>query len=227
MEKSATSGEKKKVKSSFVIGDVGAYVEKYGTLSRPGRVKRLLFVAQNSSEGEQSVAFGELAVKEAKEGSDTALYKECVGALKAGSGGSSSEPVDGLWIESTDSRCRERQERLESELAAKRSSLNKEAIWQAYCGLGDYFVERGEASHALKCFVRMRDYSTSSRRTAASPRRTRGSSPSSGTGARASTPRAPCGRPGTGSSCSGPTSCTSRAFSRRTATRGRGRSPPT
>ena len=152
-------------KSAFVFAEgPGAFLEKLATLSRPARVRRLLLVAKHSADAPQALAFAAAAVDEAKRGLDTAGYRDAV-AAHDGLGPASKLGVDAPWLEASDARARETQERLEGELASKRSSLNKDAIWAAYRGLGDFFVERGENAHALKCFVRMRDYSTSSQRT--------------------------------------------------------------
>lgn len=143
--------------SSHLFGDVDAYMARYASVPIWSRCRRLLSVGKLSANESQRMACFAACAREAKHGLDTATYKA---ACELG-----GESVDEAWVEATDERYRATHERLEGELASKRSSgAAKENVWEAYGRMGDWLALRGEMSQALKCYVRMRDYASGAAR---------------------------------------------------------------
>lgn len=61
------------------------------------------------------------------------------------------------WLTSADKKAAQKYERLDSTLSAAKTNLNKFAVRGAHIGLGDYYVERGEYTSAIKNYMRCRD----------------------------------------------------------------------
>lgn len=153
--------------SAVIVTDetAEAFVARYARLPRWVRCRRFLFAARRSSDGTQKVLLGRLAMREARGGLDTRSYRE--GCELAG------EQPDLTWISQTDDQCRGFQERYEQDLQAKRwacgsgNAAAKDSVWDAYAKLGDLLFDKGDGPQAMKCFVRMRDYAGTPKRTAA------------------------------------------------------------
>jgi len=75
----------------------------------------------------------------------------------------SAYAFDKVWVEATDKRSASTVERLDNELAGFKNNLVKESIRIAHNEIGDFQYERGELNTALKCYMRARDYCTTSK----------------------------------------------------------------
>eukprot|EP01115_Flamella_aegyptia_P009103 TRINITY_DN3851_c0_g1_i2.p1 TRINITY_DN3851_c0_g1~~TRINITY_DN3851_c0_g1_i2.p1 ORF type:complete len:317 (-),score=105.72 TRINITY_DN3851_c0_g1_i2:149-1099(-) len=70
---------------------------------------------------------------------------------------------DQSWVDAVDKKAAQQQERLEMELNGYKTNLIKESIRMGHNELGDYYYNRGDLNSALKCYVRTRDYCTTSK----------------------------------------------------------------
>ncbi|KAG1663636.1 hypothetical protein FOA52_011691 [Chlamydomonas sp. UWO 241] len=102
-----------------------------------------------------------MAHDELKKCENTSRYFDVVQRLD---GRASNEyTLDNKWADNVERRAASRQERLEQDLNGFKSNLIKEAIRRGQEELGDFFYERGDLQNAFKCFVRSRDYCSTSR----------------------------------------------------------------
>jgi len=99
------------------------------------------------------------AIDEVKKTANTGMYKDLVEKY----GELLQADKDQNWIESIDKKSHQQIERLEVDLSGFKTSLIKESIRMAYNDLGDTHYERGDLNSALKCYVRTRDYCTTSK----------------------------------------------------------------
>jgi len=74
-----------------------------------------------------------------------------------------SYAVDQSFLDSVDKKAAQQQERLEIELNGYKTQLIKESIRIGHNELGDFHYNRGDLNAALKCYVRTRDYCTTSK----------------------------------------------------------------
>lgn len=154
---SAMAVEPEVALSRHSVGSAEAYLARYASLPLWARCRRLVRVGKASASPEQRIALFGLCAREAKGGVDTATYK--VACELAGL------TLDEAWIEATDETYRLEHDRLDGDLASKRGSgSSKEMVWECYGLLGDVLLRRGEAAQALKCYVRMRDYASTSKK---------------------------------------------------------------
>lgn len=118
-----------------------------------------MFIADNASPLELDAL--KMALDELKRSTNTTLYKTL--AKKVGDRLGPSYVLDEKWIESTDKKAASRLEKLESELNSYKTNLIKESIRMGHNDLGDFHYDRGDLSSALKCYLRTRDYCTTSK----------------------------------------------------------------
>lgn len=95
-------------------------------------------------------------LSEAKGAEDVATYKAA--AKRLGSGA-----ADEQWLAAAEARAAARTQKLEAELNGYRADMIKESIRMGHNDLGEHHYERGDLQAAFKCFVRTRDYCTSSK----------------------------------------------------------------
>jgi len=133
--------------------DLDTYVQNY---SGHTKVIRLVFISERCPpiQGEAL----RLAIQELKKSVNTVSYKET--SDKAADILGSSFRADQSWIDSVDKKSQQQLERLELELNNHKTNLQKEAIRQGHMDLGDFHYSRGDLNSALKCYVRTRDYCT-------------------------------------------------------------------
>jgi len=134
--------------------DLEAYLSNYAGVTR---VKRLAFISSVSPSLKKDALA--MAAAEVKRTSNTGLYLELV-TLSGEDGGLGR---DDAWVEQVDRKAQQRLDKLESELNNHKTSLVKESIRMGHTDLGDFHYERGDFNAALKCFVRTRDYCTTSK----------------------------------------------------------------
>jgi len=134
--------------------DIEAYLSNYTGVTR---IRRLAFIASVSPARKQDAL--RLAVNEVKRTSNTALYNELLNI--AGEDGGLTR--DDGWIEQVERKAAQRQDKLEVDLNNHKTSLVKESIRMGHTDLGDFHYERGDFNAALKCYVRTRDYCTTSK----------------------------------------------------------------
>lgn len=133
--------------------DVAQFVADY---EGHGKIVRLLFIATVCPELE-SPAFS-CAIEELKRTNNTLLYKEVAEKSFPKSG----TPLDQAWVDAADKKALEAQERLELDINAFLSQMDKENARLSFTALGDHHYARGELHSALKNYVRTRDYCSNS-----------------------------------------------------------------
>lgn len=134
-----------------------AFVEKYSGYTV---LKRLLFIGENCPEYSRKAFV--VALKECEKGINTEMYQALHKAMKA----IGLELLEHLYskefVEYSTKRGTEMRNRLEAELNSYKANLIKDSIRQGHHDLGNFFLQRGDLQSALKSFVRMRDFCTSS-----------------------------------------------------------------
>jgi len=136
--------------------DLDSFMSSY---SGHARQARLQFVAHSSKELEAD-CYRRL-LEDLKKTSNTSLYKDI--SERVGLQLGSAYAFDKVWVEATDKRSASTVERLDNELAGFKNNLVKESIRIAHNEIGDFQYERGELNTALKCYMRARDYCTTSK----------------------------------------------------------------
>eukprot|EP00250_Pteridium_aquilinum_P024369 c28980_g1_i1 orf=202-1587(-) len=137
-------------------------IEAYASLYK-GRTKvlRLLFIAEHCRNQAMELEALRMAHEEICKGESTSLYKEVCEKINGRLG--SAFHLDQEWVDAVDRRAAQRLERLENELNGYKTNLIKESIRMGYNDLGDFHNARGDLQQAFKCFVRTRDYCTTSK----------------------------------------------------------------
>ena len=138
--------------------DLETYLASYTGVTR---IRRLAYIAQASAPHRMDAL--RMAVAEVKRSTNTALFQELVQISESLCADENVVPRDSAWVEQVDRKAAQRLEKLESDLNQHKTSLVKESIRIGHNELGDFYYERGEFSTALKCYVRTRDYCTTSR----------------------------------------------------------------
>jgi len=134
--------------------DLEAYISNY---SGHTKIARLIFIAEHCKVLEKEAY--RMAVEELKKTMNTSLYRNLVEKV----GERLGFVLDAQWIDSTDKKAAAQQERLELELNGYKTNLIKESIRMGHNDLGDFHYNRGDLNAALKCYVRTRDYCTTSK----------------------------------------------------------------
>jgi len=135
--------------------DLEGYLANYQGMTR---VKRLAFIASVSPV--HKVDSLRMAASEVKRTTNTGLFLELVSIAN---GDDSLVPRDDAWVEQVDRKAQQRLDKLEADLNHHKTSLVKESIRMGHNDLGDFHYERGEFNTALRCYVRTRDYCTTSK----------------------------------------------------------------
>eukprot|EP01090_Pellita_catalonica_P002886 TRINITY_DN124_c0_g1_i1.p1 TRINITY_DN124_c0_g1~~TRINITY_DN124_c0_g1_i1.p1 ORF type:complete len:462 (-),score=72.98 TRINITY_DN124_c0_g1_i1:22-1407(-) len=145
--------EKKIPKISHKNFDLDQYI---GNYSGHTRLARLIFIGERCEEHGLSAL--KQAISELLTTPNTTVYKELVQKY----GEMLNIQKDQSFIDNAEKKSHHQIERLEVELNQYKTSLIKESIRMAYNDLGDNHYERGDLNSALKCYVRTRDYCTTS-----------------------------------------------------------------
>ena len=127
-------------------------------------VSRLLFIAKKAAERkDETLELDALKIvfEEARKAEQTALYKDVTDGMKGRCG--TQYECDAAWVEQVDRRTAQKQDKLESELNGYKANLIKESIRMGHTFLGEFFYEKGDLNAALKCYIRTRDYCTTSK----------------------------------------------------------------
>lgn len=101
-----------------------------------------------------------MLLAELKQTSNTTLYKQIT--EKAFEEFGSDFVLDPNFIQLMDKKSAQTQERLETELNEFKKNLIKPSIKRAQTELGDFHYDRGDLNSALRCYVRTRDYCSTS-----------------------------------------------------------------
>ncbi|GAX78667.1 hypothetical protein CEUSTIGMA_g6105.t1 [Chlamydomonas eustigma] len=141
-----------------VAFDLEAYVSAYTGHSR---ADRLLYIVEHSKGKELELEALKIAHNDVKKTENTPRYDHIVKMIDGRLG--DDYKLDSAWVEAVDRKCLARQEKLEQELTGSKTNLIKESIRMGHNDLGDLLYERGDLQGAFKCFVRSRDYCTTSR----------------------------------------------------------------
>lgn len=124
------------------------------------KINRLLFIAENCA-SHQEEAYRLLITTLKQPGNvNTKLYATLASVCEALGAGFE---YDQAWVDDSDSKSAQRQERLESELQSSKSKMIKESIRLSFSDLGDFYSDRGNLPDAFKAYLRTRDYCTTSR----------------------------------------------------------------
>lgn len=132
--------------------DLDAYAARYY-----GRTKmqRLRFIAERSPPLRQEALC--LALKEAKKGRDTALYKEIYVQIDFPL--EKEQQIDHAWIATNDAWAEKELSCLRRELDnSKQGRADKEVIRTGHNDLGDFFHKRGRLQQARGDYIKTRDY---------------------------------------------------------------------
>lgn len=124
------------------------------------KVARLLFVAEHAGPQGALEAL-RLAHDELRKTENTALYAQVVDRIGGQLG--DGYTLDAAWVEATERKAASRGEKLEQELSGYKTNLIKESIRMGHNDLGDYHYSRADLQQAFKCYVRTRDYCTTSK----------------------------------------------------------------
>lgn len=155
-----TGKEEKKEVIQVVINpedfDLEAYINNY---SGHTKVARLLFVAEHCKQLELDCY--KYAIDELKKTMNTGLLKSVF--EKVGDKLGATYRLDQALLDSIDKKAAQQQEKLELELNGYKTNLIKESIRMGHTDLGDFHYNRGDLNTALKCYVRTRDYCTTSK----------------------------------------------------------------
>lgn len=138
--------------------DLEAYISNY---TGNTRILRLRFIAERCRSTGVELEALRMAMDEIMRGQNTAAYREAVEA--AGGRLGPAYDLDAAWVEAVERRAAQRQEKLESELNGYKTNLIKESIRMGYNDFGDFYYAKGDLQQAFKCYVRTRDYCTTSK----------------------------------------------------------------
>lgn len=147
-----------KMEMSLPSFDLEAYAARY-----EGRVKiqRLRSIATRSPQLRPDAL--RMAVKEAKLGRDTLLYRNI---LKQAEGLSGPDfEIDQSWIRRNDQWASKALEKLRYDLEENKQQANKEVIRTGHNDLGDFFAKRGKMLPARGEYTKTRDYCISPQHT--------------------------------------------------------------
>ena len=136
--------------------DLDTYIANY---SGHTRLKRLKFIAEHEPALRAEAL--RIAIEQAKQGMNTSIYLELCAAEGC------LVPRDDAWVDAIEKKAHAQLDKLESDLASHKTSLVKESIRMGQNDLGDFHRSRGDFAAALKCYVRTRDYCTTSKHTIA------------------------------------------------------------
>jgi len=117
------------------------------------KIQRLIFIGEHCKALEKDAFKG--AGEELKKTYNTTMYTAVAEKLQT--------PPDLSWVDATNKKSAQQQERLELELNGYRTNLIKESIRMGHNELGDFHYNRGDLNSALKCYVRTRHYCTTSK----------------------------------------------------------------
>lgn len=130
-------------------------LESYAALYRGrSKIRRLQHIARTSSQLEVDALT--LAIREAKQGRDTVLYKALVTQL-AGRGGKFGV-LDERWATAKDEWASSELHKLRRDLESIKEEKSKEAVRTTYTDLGDFYHARGKLQQARGEYLKSRDY---------------------------------------------------------------------
>lgn len=136
--------------------ELESYINNY---SGHTKIARLIFIAEHCKSLEADSY--KMAIDELKKTMNTSLLKSVY--EKVGDKLGSSHQLDQAALDAVDKKAIQQQERLELELNGYKTNLIKESIRMGHNELGDFHYNRGDLNSALKCYVRTRDYCTTSK----------------------------------------------------------------
>lgn len=138
--------------------DVEGYAANYTAL---GKLLRLQFIAKAAAGTQLELDALKIAADQLRESPSVHRYAEVMNRIDNRLG--SRYVLDSAWVQQMESRSNERQDRLESELNSYKTNLMKEAIRVGHTDLADFYFQRGDMQNAFKCYLRTRDYCTTSK----------------------------------------------------------------
>ncbi len=119
------------------------------------KIKRLQHIARTSPTHEIDALC--LAIKEAKQGRDTVLYKQLVTTLN-NRGPPELNGIDEKWVATQDSWASKELDKLRIELENFKDQNSREPIRTAHTYLGDFYHKRGKLQQARGEYVKSRDH---------------------------------------------------------------------
>jgi len=136
--------------------DLESYINNY---SGHTKIARLIFIAEHCKSLEADAYRS--SIDELKKTMNTSLLKTVF--ERVGDKLGSSYQLDQAALDAIDKKAVQQQERLELELNGYKTNLIKESIGMGHNELGDFHYNLEGLNAALKCYVRTRDYCTTSR----------------------------------------------------------------
>ncbi|KYQ91512.1 COP9 signalosome complex subunit 1 [Tieghemostelium lacteum] len=134
--------------------DIESYINSYTGLTK---ILRLLFIAEYSEDPKLKSDAFKMAASEVMKTSNIELYHNIVtksnGLIK----------FDSQWVDNTTKKNSSTIDKLEQDLNVAKANIVKDSIRIAQSDLGEFYYRSGDYSNSLKCFVRTRDYCTSSK----------------------------------------------------------------
>ncbi|EFA79052.1 COP9 signalosome complex subunit 1 [Heterostelium album PN500] len=146
-----TGSSVQKTSVSSNVFDLDNYISGYTGFTK---IHRLMFIGEVSGDFEAEAI--DRAQREIKSGQNVELYGHLISKI-------TSLKPDFQWVDSTNKRNAQQLEKLEQDLNAAKSNMVKDAIRIAHNELGDHYYRMGDFPNALKCYVRTRDYCTTSK----------------------------------------------------------------
>ncbi|KAM9967382.1 hypothetical protein ACTFIW_001466 [Dictyostelium discoideum] len=132
--------------------DLETYINNYSGFTK---IHRLIFIADNCKPLE--VEAYNMALKEVQKTPNLELYNTIInkshGILE----------LDPLYIENLSKKNSLQLDKLEQDLNTAKSNMVKDSIRFAQNDLGEFYYKIGDHQNALKCFIRTRDYCTTSK----------------------------------------------------------------
>jgi len=138
--------------------DLESYISNYTSHTK---LERLQFIADKCAGTALELDALRAAADQLKQGHNTNRYMKVMGLINGRLG--PSYAFDKNWYDSTERKARQTLERLEGLLTGYKTNLVKESIRMGHNDLGDFHYERGDLQMAFKCYVRTRDYCTTSK----------------------------------------------------------------
>ncbi|KAK9796991.1 hypothetical protein WJX73_009012 [Symbiochloris irregularis] len=127
-----------------------------------GKIHRLMHIVRTAPNGSRlELEALRLLVDALKQTYNTASYTDATTMIGGRLG--PKYDFDSAWVQQTDSRAASKSEALERELNGFKTNLMKEAIRVGQTDLADHFYSRGDLQSAFKCYLRTRDYCSTSK----------------------------------------------------------------
>ncbi|KAJ3248523.1 cop9 signalosome complex subunit [Chytriomyces hyalinus] len=138
--------------------DVEAYAANYKGFTRVARLEFIASIFPSASKEALQLAINDVRSHTL----DTVKFQSLVQKLSE-LGVYSDPAADQMWVENAAKLAREKLEKLDAQLKNYKSNLIKESIRMGHMDLGDHFNSCGDLQSAFKCYLRSREYCSTSK----------------------------------------------------------------